>query len=288
MATLAWSRQGAGPPLVLLHGLGCSRAVWDPVVPGLAAHFDVLAVDLPGFGDSAPAPAGTAPDPAYLAAAVAVTLDELGIVGPHVAGNSLGGWVALELAPLRPVASLTLLSPAGLWRKSTPLYTRVSLRASRWLSRHASGVLHRLVAFRGGRAVVFGQVHGRPSRLTVDQARRALRDLRDGTGFDATLAATLHRRYTARGNIGAPVTVAFGSRDRILLRRQSRHLDQLPATTHVGTLPGCGHMPMPDDPEAVVALLTAAVRRAGRDRSSPLHADPPVEPDRPPGSLAGA
>jgi pimeloyl-ACP methyl ester carboxylesterase len=263
MATLAWSRQGAGPPLVLLHGLGSARAVWDPVVPGLAEHFDVLTVDLPGFGESAPAPAGTEPHPAYLAGAVASTLDELGIDRPHVAGNSLGGWVALELAHLRPVASVTLLSPAGLWRSSTPLYCRVSLRLARWLSRHAAGVLYRLVAFRGGRAAVLGQFNGRPARLTADQARRAIRDMRRATGFDAALAATLHRRYTARGDVGAPVTVAFGSRDRLLLRRQSRHLDQLPAATHVGALPGCGHVPMADDPEAVVELITRSARRAG-------------------------
>ena len=56
MATLAYTRSGAGTPLVLLHALGLSRRIWDPVIPALSEQFDVLAVDLPGFGDSAPLP----------------------------------------------------------------------------------------------------------------------------------------------------------------------------------------------------------------------------------------
>src|SRR5882724_10094427 len=117
MTSLAYRRSGAGEPLVLLHALGASGQSWDPVVPALARHFDVIAVDLPGFGESAPLPGE--PSPAALAAAVAGFLDELGVTAPDVAGNSLGGWVAMELARLRPVASVTLLSPAGLWRGST-------------------------------------------------------------------------------------------------------------------------------------------------------------------------
>jgi pimeloyl-ACP methyl ester carboxylesterase len=120
MTSLACTRSGAGAPLVLLHGLGSSRQAWNPVIPALAARFDVIAVDLPGFGDSNPVAARTEPTPAVLAAAVAGLLDELGVTAPHLAGNSLGGWVALELAATRPAASLTLLSPAGLWRDGAP------------------------------------------------------------------------------------------------------------------------------------------------------------------------
>ena len=111
---------------MLLHGIGLDRRSWDPVVPALARHFDVIAVDLPGFGDSALGQA----DPKALAEAVAGLLAELGVTTPHLAGNSLGGWVALELAGRGPVASLTLLSPAGLWKRNTPRYCRVSRRAS--------------------------------------------------------------------------------------------------------------------------------------------------------------
>jgi len=193
MAQLAFARCGAGAPLVLLHGLGLSRRAWDPVVPALAEHFDVLAVDLPGFGHSEPLPPQLEPQPSALATAVAGLLDDLGIVAPHVVGNSLGGWVALELARLRPVASLTLLSPAGLWTGSTPRYDRLSLQATRWLARHARGLLSRLVAHRAGRILILGRSHGRPGRMSADQARTTIWAMSSCLGFDATLAATNHR-----------------------------------------------------------------------------------------------
>jgi pimeloyl-ACP methyl ester carboxylesterase len=262
MTPVAFTRSGTGAPLVLLHGLGLSRRSWDPVIPMLAGHFDVIAVDLPGFGDSEPTRAE--PTPAVLAAAVAGLLDRLGVAAPHVAGNSLGGWVALELAASRPVASLTALSPAGLWRGSTPWYGRVSLWASRWLTRHAAGPLSRLVNYRLGRALVLGQTHGRPRQLTAGYARAAIQSLGSCPGFDAALRAAARRRYLASAPISAPVTVAFGSRDLLLLPHQSRHLDQLPPGTQVETLPGCGHVPMADDPGAVAALIIASAARAGR------------------------
>jgi pimeloyl-ACP methyl ester carboxylesterase len=193
---------------------------------------------------------------------VAGLLDELGVTAPHVAGNSLGGWVALELAAIRPAASLTLLSPAGLWRKGAPLYDRGSLRASRWLARHAAGPLSRLVRYRLGRALVLGQTHGRPTRLTPGYARAAIGSLGTGPGFDAALNATPNRRIQATAPLGAPVTVAFGSRDLLLLPHQSRHTDQLPPGTYVQKLPGCGHVPISDNPSAVITLITQSAARA--------------------------
>ena len=245
MSSLAYTRSGSGAPLVLLHALGVSRRSWNPVIPALARHFDVIAVDLPGFGDS---PATTQASPAALAEAVAGLLAELGVATPHLAGNSLGGWVALELAALRPAASVTLLSPAGLWKQDAPLYCRVSLRASRWLARHAARPLSRLVRYRLGRVLVLGQTHGHPTRLTPGYARAALADLGTCPGFEAALAATSTCRYLATAPITVPMTLAFGSRDILLLRRQSRNLDQLPPGTRAETLPGCGHVPWPTTP----------------------------------------
>jgi pimeloyl-ACP methyl ester carboxylesterase len=262
MNSLAFSRHGAGPPLVLLHALGSSRSAWDPVLPGLAERFDVIAVDLPGFGGSASLPPGVEPTPARLAGSLADLLDELQIDRPHVVGNSLGGWIALELAAIRPVASLTLLAPAGLWRRGTPLYCLVSLRITRWASRHAAGTLSRLVAHPLGRILVLGQTHGRPTRVTPEQARAEIAALGTAPGFEAALAATVHRHYRAGPALGAPVTVAIGSRDLVLLRHQSRHLDQLPPGTRSAALPGCGHLPMSDDPAAVIGLITASTAAA--------------------------
>jgi pimeloyl-ACP methyl ester carboxylesterase len=255
MPSLAITCSGTGAPLVLLHGLGSSRHSWDPVLPILATRFDVIAVDLPGFGDSEPLDGGTEATPKALAQRVAALLDELGVTTPHLAGNSLGGWVGLELAALRPVSSITLLSPAGLWGGDCPRYDRISLRASRWLARHLTAPLSGVVRTRLGRVLVLGQTHGRPTRLTAGYARAAVETLGRCPGFEAALAGTARRHFEASAPITAPVTVAFGSRD-WLLRPGSRQLGQLPSHTQAETLEGCGHVPMADDPSAVAALIT--------------------------------
>jgi pimeloyl-ACP methyl ester carboxylesterase len=90
--------------------------------------------------------------------------------------------------------------------------------------------------------------------MSADQARAAIRAMGTCPGFDATLDATLKATarlcYLSGPPIDAPVTMAFGSRDRLLLRRRWRRLDEFPPGTHVGTLVGCGHVPMADDPLA--------------------------------------
>jgi pimeloyl-ACP methyl ester carboxylesterase len=279
MSELAYTRTGSGEPLVLLHGIGMSRRAWDPVIPALAERFDVIAVDLPGFGDSPSMPPPAESDPATLAAAVAELLDGLAITAPHLVGNSLGGWTALELAGQRPAASLTLLSPAGLWRQNTPLYCLVSLRVSRWLARRLRRPLSRLVSWRIGRILVLGQTHGRPGRVAADDARRTIREMGTCPGFESALQATARRRYVANAPIGCPVTVAFGSRDWLLRPRQSRHLDQLPASRQIASLPRCGHVPMGDDPSAVAALILAGIDSVAASRR--LSARPPT-PDAAP------
>jgi pimeloyl-ACP methyl ester carboxylesterase len=250
---LAYTRAGSGEPLVLLHGLGLSRQSWNPVVPLLTGSFDVIAIDLPGFGDSAPLAAE--PHPAAIAAAVARTLRDLGIESPHVAGNSLGGWVALELAALTPVGSITLLSPAGLWHDHTPRYNRVSLTTARALARFGRPLLNALAGTGWARWVMLRQFVGRPTAMSAAEAGQAINDLARAAGWRATLRATLPRAYISRGPIAAPVTVSFGPRDLVLLPHQSRHLDQLPAHTRVLPLPGTGHVPMTDDPIAVASLI---------------------------------
>jgi pimeloyl-ACP methyl ester carboxylesterase len=266
MAELAFTRRGVGVPIVLLHALGSSRYSFEPIIPALARHFDVIAIDLPGFGDSEPFSASVEPTPAALAAAVAEQLDHLGVRSPHLVGNSLGGWVALELAAIHPAASVTLLAPAGLWRGNTPLYNRASLRATRWLARHTARFLSRLLDYRLVRGLVLGQTHGRPMHMTPRQARAAVYWVATCPGFEATLKATVNRRYLATAPINAPITVAFGSRDLLLLKSQSRYLDQLPPGMYVEVLPRCGHLPMADDPSAVTnfILRSTAAALSGR------------------------
>ena len=111
-------RAGSGEPLVLIHGIGSRWQVWEPILDRLASEREVIALDLPGFAGSPVPPPGTPAGVPSLTLLVGEFLDELGLDRPHVAGNSLGGWIALELAKLGRVRSATAHSPAGFWNRS--------------------------------------------------------------------------------------------------------------------------------------------------------------------------
>ena len=124
-----FERCGTGEPLVLIHGTGGSRSNWGPVVDRLAAHRDLLLVDLPGHGGSDPPPAGIPHTPIGYAQVLAGLLDELAIDSAHTAGNSAGGWTALELAKLGRARSVVGLAPAGLWPRRDPWRCVMQLRS---------------------------------------------------------------------------------------------------------------------------------------------------------------
>jgi pimeloyl-ACP methyl ester carboxylesterase len=254
---IAFDSHGSGPPLVLLHGIGSRRQVWDPVVGELARSRRVIAVDIPGFGESPLDGAETTP-PGF-AAYLERWFAEQGFDRPHVAGNSMGATIALELARRRSVASATAISPAGFWIPRERSYARESLKASRALARTIRGAVPAITASAVGRTALFAQIFGKPWRLTRAEAVATIDAFIDAPSFDAAMDAFAD--YTFRGADdarGTPVTVAWGTRDALLLPRQARRAARLmPWARHVA-LPGCGHVPFHDDPEAVAGVILAA------------------------------
>jgi pimeloyl-ACP methyl ester carboxylesterase len=121
---------------------------------------------------------------------------------------------------------------------------------------------NRLVSYKLGRRLVLGQIHGRPAGVDPDYARTLIRGMGTCPGFEATMRAARPIHYRATSPVDAPISVAFGSRDFILLASLSRHVEQLPPGAKVTSLPGCGHVPMPDDPDAVAAFIVEAATRA--------------------------
>lgn len=261
-ARLAYDRTGDGEPLVLLHGQGLSRRSWDPVVPLLAAERDVIVVDLPGHGESPRQPDGLGSAPADLAAAVAELLDELGLATAHVAGNSNGGWVALELGRLQRATTVTALSPAGLWRRSgAPAHICVAMRQMRINARIVRRLAPNAPRSRAARTLFMAQASGRPSKVPYELVRTAVHDMAGAPGFRETLRAAMKRSFRDGDAIRVPVLVAFGTRDRVLLPGVARRRGELPAHTRWVELPGCGHIAMFDDPRTVAATLLVGSRR---------------------------
>src|SRR5262249_26721367 len=126
-----YERRGSGSPLVLLHGIGHRWQAWEPVLDTLANKHDVIALDLPGFGQSSRLDKYDMPG---MIATLNGFFAELGLNRPHVAGNSLGGALALELAAGGHVASATALAPAGFWNRTEKSYALAVLLTHRALS----------------------------------------------------------------------------------------------------------------------------------------------------------
>ena len=119
-------RAGTGTPLLLLHGVGAIWRAWSPVLPYLESHHDVIVPTLAGHGGGPPLDPQVAPSVQALADALEDELDKLGLQKVHIAGNSLGGWLGMELARRGRARSLVLFSPAGAWRSQRSIELRAS------------------------------------------------------------------------------------------------------------------------------------------------------------------
>ncbi len=266
-AALHYERRGAGTPLVLLHGIGHHWQAWAPVLDRLATRHTVYAFDLPGFGAS-PLPVDGIPDGmAGAVRLVAQACAELGLHRPHLAGNSLGGALALELAAAGLAGSVTVFSPAGFATAAQTRYALASLRTLRATTRLPTGLLRALLGTRPGRALGYWPLLGHPTRIPAGQALVDALVLRRAPGFEVIAARA--REYTFTGTITVPVTIAWGTRDRILLPRQAdRARQRLPGARHV-PLPRAGHVPMFDEPEMVADLILQTAAEAEAAVSPP-------------------
>ncbi|MFC8726305.1 alpha/beta fold hydrolase [Streptomyces bacillaris] len=253
--SVEYERTGTGEPLVLLHGIGHHHQAWEPVTRILAAEREVIAVDLPGFGASPGLPDGVPYSLETVPAIFGALFGALGLDRPHVAGNSLGGLFALELGRTELVRSVTALSPAGFWNEPERRYAFATLRAMR---RAALALpvpaIERLSRSTAGRTALTSTIYARPGRRSPEAVVAETLALRGATGFHQTLAAGRGVTFTDEVK-GIPVTVAWGTRDRILLRRQGIRAKHVLPDARLVRLPGCGHVPMNDDPALVARVI---------------------------------
>jgi pimeloyl-ACP methyl ester carboxylesterase len=245
---------------VLIHGIGSRWQMWGPVLGPLTAEHDVIALDLPGFGGSSMPPAGTRPGLDSLVSLVVGFLSDLGIERPHAAGNSLGGLIVLEMARRGLVRSATPVSPAGFASPAENAVARSSLWVVARLARRLAPRADALMRIRLARALAIGNFVARPTAMSPEEAAASLRALAQAPWFDATLPTIKPMQFQGGNQISAPVTVAWGDKDRVLFPRQAvRAAREIPAARVVG-LPGCGHVPTYDDPPLVARVLLDGAR----------------------------
>lgn len=246
-------------PLLLLHGLGGSKLIWEPVLELLEEERQPLALDLPGFGATPPLAAQVEPSAANLAAAVHERCLALGVERPHVAGNSLGAWVALEMGRAGWAASVTAISPAGLWR--SPIGPR------RVDTQRRARQLRPLVALalrsRALRERMLSTTVAHPERIPTATARELILSWVDAVGYEGANRAMRTHVFDPSGYPeDVPVTLAWGEHDRLVAPPRA---ERRPAGARFLVLPGVGHTPTWDDPELVARTLLegSAVSLAG-------------------------
>lgn len=260
--TLNHHRIGQGEPLVLIHGVGSQWQVWDPVLEPLARERDVIALDLPGFGGSAPLPPGTAPNVSALADAVAGTLDALGIEEPLVVGNSLGGWIALELAKRGITRSVVALSPGGFWSGPEAVWARAQLKIAGFFARRFPAVSEAAARRPKARQLTSNVFYGHPELVPPAAMIEALRNLAASPAYDETVEVNIRDRFSGGDQVRGPVTIAWGELDRLLFPRQAhRAVAAIPQARHV-PIADAGHVPTWDRPDEVVRLALDASPRA--------------------------
>lgn len=254
---LAHAQVGSGPPLVLLHFLGGHRQVWRPVLPRLSAERTVIAVDLPGFGDSRALPGS--PTLPRLAEAVRQTIEELGIERPAVAGIAVGGGIAVELALSQAVSAAVAINPIGFASRAEAAFAKASMRATHAACRALGGQADLLASPKPLRAALGAQMFAKPWDVPAEDLAGLARSVAQSPGTVPVMRATFGAEI-AGGASAAPLTVAWGQRDALLLPRQGRRvIERLPFARLV-PLPGCGHVPLWDDPDRVADVMLEGTR----------------------------
>jgi len=249
---LAILSAGEGTPLICIHGLGGTKSSFLPTVSALAPEgFRVIAMDLPGFGDSHKPNSGSYDSP-WFARAVTELLDELEIDRAHLAGNSMGGRIAIETGLLHAdrVERMVLLSPALAWLKD---------RGWKWLLRAPLPQL--------------GFIQPTPRRVVEPIVRRLVPGANDGwaaAGVDEFLRSYLTpsgryafyesaRRiymdephgedglWTRLGGMAPETMFVWGRHDQLVPISFMRHVEEaLPAAKHLEL--DCGHVPQVEAP----------------------------------------
>jgi pimeloyl-ACP methyl ester carboxylesterase len=253
-------RVGSGEPLVLLHGLGESHIGWRPVMDSLAAGFDVIAIDLPGFGRSPALPARILPTAVNLANAVEHTLDGLGIESYHVAGYSLGARVAIQLAESDRVQSLIAIAPDGLGTPLERVQGFIAMLAGRGVAMALAPLAEPLSWFPAGRAVFFAGTRSLPWQLAPADAKQLLTDFADSPAYDATNWVALFDMPTHLHTITAPALFLQGTADPLMAQQIARYVGFISGAELI-YLAGLNHVPISDDPKTVALHMLSFLRR---------------------------
>ena len=255
---------GNGPTnLVAIHGLGSASTAWDLVQPELSKHFNFITLDLPGHG-AATMPATLDMTPAAISELLISELQNYGVDEFHLIGNSLGGWIALEMAAAFPkqVLSVTGVAPAGLWL--TPkTHRNGELAVSRYLAKLTYRFATPISKIKPLRKIGFKLVSPQWEKFSPETCAKAAIAMGSASGYYKLWDAFLGNRFDKDISEDIPVTIIFGDTDYTLPAANSQEKSLSPKHSKWVVLPKSGHAPMWDQVDAVIAetLNTVLARK---------------------------
>ena len=243
------------PALVLVHGLGSAGNIWKTLHAGLEDSFTIYPIDLPGHG-SAPLDA-EALDPRSLAHSIAAVLErDHGVQEFHVAGNSLGGWIALELAAEFPerVKSVTALAPAGLWREGPTQKFPPSLlaRILAKISQHFLKLAYNLPPLK---ALGYKKITHLWRELSFESCKDSVIAMARSVGYFPMWRALRFRKFDSTISESIPVSIIFGDYDLTLPHPRAQEREVAPRHSQWIVVDNCAHVIMWNYPELTVEYI---------------------------------
>jgi pimeloyl-ACP methyl ester carboxylesterase len=257
-AFTASHRGGSGPPLVCLHGFSDTWRTWELVLPALERHHDVLAPTLLGHAGGPPLEGEV--DAVLIADAVERAMDDAGFAMAHLAGNSLGGYVALQLAARGRARSVVAFAPAGGWAEGDASFRELLAsqatmhEQAKAVAPHADAILASIDGRRRATQVITTNFEHIPVELLAHQ----LLGVASCKGALPMIEYALREGYDLdAGRIACPVRIVWGTQDRLLAwpSAAARFRDEwLPHADWV-ELEGVGHCPQLDVPVEAAQLI---------------------------------
>jgi len=251
-----YTRDTNNPALVLVHGLGSAGNIWKSLVPQLIESFTVYAIDLPGHGE-APLTDGEELDPRSLAQSIVdCMVSEIGVTQMHVAGNSLGGWIALEMAAVAPdnVLSVTALAPAGLWHERPPrkfppsLVARILAKISQYFMKTA----YRIPALK---AIGYKKITHLWRELSFESCRDSCIAMARSKGYMPMWHSVNGRRFESVVPERVKLSVIFGDEDLTLPEEIAQEKSVAPKHSQWIIVDNCAHVIMWNYPTLTVELI---------------------------------
>jgi pimeloyl-ACP methyl ester carboxylesterase len=254
---MKFTRTGAGPPLVLVHGLGNSAQAWTPVVPGLAAERELLLVTLPGHdGDPVSPELGTF---AGLMRSFEAFIAAEGLADVPLVGSSLGGRMVLEMARRGHRASVVALDPGGFWQGWERTFLRTSLQAMLGLVRTLGGTVKPMARNAAVRSALLAQLSAQPWKVDGALVAGELVSFAATTNAAALIGdlAAAPKQEGPASRVTGRVTIGWGRHDRLCLPVQAERARAAFPGSNLHWFEHSGHFPMWDEPDETLKFILA-------------------------------